>query len=190
MVSSPKVPMAASEGHALVASFRGTSRRLATTNVSPGRGTLQAAVTAATAGDTLVLADGTYTASVAGANANANAKVAVAEVWEKGITIRAANPLKAIIDGEGANIAFYMAGYMGGSHEVILDGLSITKAFRSGGDELVCVLPMIELHLSCPPISLHRPISLSLDELSALYLGWRLRNPHERHGHSLYRQEL
>jgi hypothetical protein len=127
MVSSPKVPMAASEGHALVASFRGTSRRLATTNVSPGRGTLQAAVTAATAGDTLVLADGTYT--------EANSMVCAVD---KGITIRAANHLKAIIDGENAKAVFSITG-----GAVTLDGLTITRGRIDAQGMTVCAFPKI-----------------------------------------------
>ena len=41
------------------------TRRLAVVSVSPGVGTLQAAVNAASAGDELVLADGTYTGATA-----------------------------------------------------------------------------------------------------------------------------
>ena len=64
-------------------------------NVSPGSG-LQAAIDAATAGDTLLLADGTYTAAPGTASGVATATI------NKDLTIRAVNNRQAIITGENA----------------------------------------------------------------------------------------
>ena len=86
-------------------------RRLATTTVSPGAGTLQTAVNAAGAGDTLVLADGTYTGS--GAN--------VLEI-SKDITIRVQDSGQAILDGENTRGVISIT-----SGTVTLEGLGITK---------------------------------------------------------------
>ena len=66
------------------------TRRLAVINVQPGAGTLQAALNAASAGDELVLADGTYTSSVTN----------VLDI-SKSITIRALNPRGAILSSNG-----------------------------------------------------------------------------------------
>ena len=84
----------------------------ATINVSPGAGTLQSAHDSATAGDTLVLADGTYTGSGT-------------EVLQIGkhITIQAANAGKAILDGENARNGITTAS----APTVIITGLSVTK---------------------------------------------------------------
>ena len=90
-------------------------RRLATTTVSPGAGTLQAAVNAASAGDTLVLADGTYTGS--GTN--------VLEI-SKDITIRAQNSGQAVVDGQNARRVVHIT-----SGTVALEGLKITKGSAS-----------------------------------------------------------
>ena len=84
---------------------------LATHNVAPGSGTLQAALNASSAGDELVLADGTYTGS--GSN--------VLEIGMN-ITIRALNPGQAVLDGENARRVIYIT-----SGTIALNGLNITK---------------------------------------------------------------
>ena len=86
-------------------------RRLATTTVSPGAGTLQAALDAASAGDILELADGTYTGSGA----------QVLQI-SKDITIRARNYGQAILDGENARRVIKIT-----SSTVVLEGLGVTK---------------------------------------------------------------
>jgi hypothetical protein len=90
---------------------RPSVRRLATTTVSPGAGTLQAALDAASAGDILELADGTYTGS--GTN--------VLQI-SKGVTIRAQNYGQAILDGENARRVIEIVG-----GTVVLEGLGVTK---------------------------------------------------------------
>ena len=87
-------------------------RRMATTTVSPGAGTLQTAINAASAGDVLELADGTYTGS--GDN--------VIEI-NKDITIQAQNAGQVVIDGENARRVIKI-----GSGNVVLNGLKITKS--------------------------------------------------------------
>ena len=86
-------------------------RRLATTTVSPGAGTLQAALDAASAGDILELADGTYTGT---------SQLAIS----KDITIRAQNSGQAIIDGENARRGIYIS-----SGTVVLQGLGVTRGY-------------------------------------------------------------
>ena len=90
---------------------RSPMRRLATTTVSPGAGTLQAAVYASTAGDVLELADGTYTGN--GTNVL---------LISKDITIRAKNAGQAVLDGENARRVIKITGGI-----VVLEGLKITK---------------------------------------------------------------
>ena len=68
----------------------GVRRRLTVTSVIPGADTLQAAVNAASAGDVLELADGTYTVSIG------MQVVLIA----KDITIRAVNSFEAVLDAE------------------------------------------------------------------------------------------
>ena len=85
--------------------------------VSPGAGTLQVAINAASAGDTLVLADGTYTGS--GTN--------LLEI-SKDITIRAHNSRQAILDGQNAQCIVYIA-----SGTVALEGLDITRGLSEVG---------------------------------------------------------
>ena len=87
-----------------------------THNVAPGDGTLQLALNAASAGDELVLADGTYTGS--GSN--------VLEI-DKDITIRALNPGQAALDGGNARRVIYIT-----SGTVALNGLKVTKGVWQG----------------------------------------------------------
>ena len=87
------------------------TRRLAVIDVQPGAGTLQAALNAASDGDELVLANGTYTGS--GAN--------VLEVG-KSVTIRALHARGAILDGENARRVVSIT-----SGTVVLEGLDITR---------------------------------------------------------------
>ena len=84
-------------------------------NVSPGRGTLQDALNDASAGDELVLANGTYTGS--GSN--------VLEI-DKDITIRALNPGQAVLDGGNARRVIYIS-----SGTVALSGLNIIQGWVS-----------------------------------------------------------
>ena len=84
---------------------------VATTTVSPGAGTLQAALDAASAGDILELADGTYTGSGS----------YVLQI-SKDITIRAQNFGRAILDGENARRVIEITG-----GTVVLEGLGVTK---------------------------------------------------------------
>ena len=88
------------------------TRRLAVIDVQPGAGTLQAALNAASDGDELVLANGTYTGS--GAN--------VLEVG-KSVTIRALHARGAILDGENARRV--VSSITSGT--VVLEGLDITR---------------------------------------------------------------
>ena len=78
-----------------------------------GSGTLQAAINAATAGDTLVLADGTYTVS------SGDQVVSI----DKDITIRAANSGQAVLDAEDTSGRRVMRINSG---TVVLEGLKIT----------------------------------------------------------------
>ena len=95
------------------------ARRLATTTVSPGAGTLQAALDAASAGDILELADGTYTGSAFCQN--------MLEI-SKDITIRAQNLGQAVLDGENARGVISIT-----SGTVTLDSLNITKGSDTYG---------------------------------------------------------
>ena len=92
------------------------ARRLATINVAPSDN-LQTKLNSAGAGDTLNLADGTYTGS--GSN--------VLEI-SKDITIRAQNSGQAILDGENARRVIVIA-----SGTVTLEGLNITRGYASHG---------------------------------------------------------
>ena len=83
----------------------------------PGKGTLQAALTAASPGDELVLADGTYTGN--GGNARYAENVLVIN---KDITIRAQNAGQAVLDGQGTRRVLYV-----GSGTVSLEGLGIAN---------------------------------------------------------------
>ena len=94
----------------LLSSSRVT-RRLTQTIVSPGAGTLQAALDSATAGDELVLQDGVYTGS--GDN--------VLEI-DMDITIRAENAGQAVLDGSAARRVVKIT-----SGTVVLDVLNITN---------------------------------------------------------------
>ena len=89
------------------------TRRLAVINVQPGAGTLQAALNAASAGDELILANGTYTGS--GTN--------VLDIG-KTITIRALHTRGAILNGQSARRVVAIT-----SGTVVLEGLDITGGF-------------------------------------------------------------
>ena len=80
----------------------------------PGIGTLQAALSAASAGDELILADGTYTGDVL--------------QIDKNILIRAMNPSRVVLDGQNTQRVISITG--GG--DVVLDGLNITNGFSAG----------------------------------------------------------
>ena len=86
------------------------ARRLATINVSPSDN-LQTKLNNAGVGDTLILADGTYTGS--GSN--------VLDI-SKDITIRAQNSGQAILDGENTRRVISVT-----TGTVTLEGLGITK---------------------------------------------------------------
>ena len=84
--------------------------------VLPGAGTLQAALNAASAGDELVLADGTYTG--VGTSDRGDNMLYI----NKDITIRALNSGQAVLDGQNARRVIYIR-----SGTVVLDALSITN---------------------------------------------------------------
>ena len=118
---------------ALVTSSR-VARRLAVVHqVLPGAGTLQTALDEANAGDTLELADGTYTRTHAVSGSNNN----MLEI-SKDVTIRAQNSGQAVLDGGNAGISAEQSGrvvYITGG-TVLLEGLEITNGystFRAGG---------------------------------------------------------
>ena len=104
--------------------LRSRAPRRLTTVVSPGAN-LQTVVDAATAGDEIVLADGTYTGS--GTSAAGSNMLYI----NKNITIRAQNPGQAVLDGQGARRVIYIA-----SGTVVLDGLNITGGSASVSDWL------------------------------------------------------
>ena len=99
-----------------VVSSSRVTRRLAVINVQPGAGTLQTALSGASAGDELVLADGSYTGS--GTN--------VLDV-DKSITIRALNAGQAVLDGENARRVVYIT-----TGHVAVQGLNITRGSVTG----------------------------------------------------------
>ena len=93
------------------------------TSAVPGAGTLQAALDAASLGDVLVLADGTYTAGPGQSQ--------VLSI-SKSITIRAQHAGQAVLDGEDQRrgIQIDSSTY---DCTVVLEGLVITKARASDG---------------------------------------------------------
>ena len=111
-------------------SFRGAA--CAVINVAPGPGTAQAAHDDATAGDTLVLADGTYTGAL---------------IISKSLTVRALNSRKAILDGESSTgpvqlgVDASCGDWTGGlgmpagcpDHPIVLVGLVITRCVNGMG---------------------------------------------------------
>ena len=98
----------------VVAAPMHVARRLATINVSPSDN-LQTKLNNAGAGDTLILADGTYLGS--GSN--------VLEI-SKDITIRAQNSGQAILDGENTRSVIDIT-----NGTVTLEGLNITRGYKS-----------------------------------------------------------
>ena len=122
----------------ILANSMHVARRLATINVSPGAGTVQAALNGASAGDELVLTDGTYT----GGGSN------VLEIG-KDITIRAQNAGMAVLDGEDVRRVVWITG-----GTVVLEGLVVTKGYVSAR-LLNCPAPpsntpLDALSLTCP----------------------------------------
>ena len=87
------------------------TRRFAVIHVVPGADTVQNALAIASAGDELVLEDGTYALS------------STVET-DKSITIRALNDGQAILDGRNARRVLWI---MKNSEKVVLQGLHITK---------------------------------------------------------------
>ena len=104
-------------GNVLDTAVSHAARRLALTIVKPGRGTLQAALASASAGEELVLADGKYTGDD-GTNY-------VLDV-HKDIAIRAQNAGLAILSGEDARMVVFIR-----NGSVVLDGLVLTQGFVS-----------------------------------------------------------
>jgi hypothetical protein len=94
-------------------------------NVSPGANAIQNAVNAASAGDTLLLSNGTYNESVNLANASG------------GITVLAANAGGAIVNG-GAAAAFSASQH---SHDITLSGLTLRSSSTNGA---IAVLHIID----------------------------------------------
>ena len=95
------------------------ARRLATISVSPGSNTLKAAYDSASEGDTLVLADGTYTGTYSSG---------VFTAYQKGMTIRAQNAGQVILNGQGARRVMTI-----NAAALVLEGLKITLG-NAGGD--------------------------------------------------------
>jgi hypothetical protein len=87
--------------------------------VQPGRGTLKRAVSDASAGDEVILADGTYTGD--GVVRATNPEVVFVD---KSIRIRALNTGQAVLDGEDAGRVFYIDAPTG---SVVLQGLNVTR---------------------------------------------------------------
>ena len=99
--------------------FWRVTRRLTVTIVQPGDGTLQAAYDAASAGDELVLANGTYTGNHGYTGGSYNVLII-----NKDITIRAQHAGQAVLDGQSSynrRVINVAAG------DVVLDGLVITR---------------------------------------------------------------
>ena len=111
-------------------------RRLAVANVLPGHSTLQAAVDAASDGDVLLLADGTYTGSVSGATcATPLDESGCAVRIEKSITIRALNEGQAIIDGSGVKDGYTVVIEWGSGDlppSAVLEGIGVKGGGRKG----------------------------------------------------------
>jgi hypothetical protein len=84
--------------------------------VLPGAGTLQTALDGANAGDTLILADGTYTAYTWRANDTAVLMIS------KSVTIHALNVGRAVLDGQHLRRVVHIT-----SGTVNLEGLDITR---------------------------------------------------------------
>ena len=105
--------------------FWRVTRRLTVTIVQPGDGTLQAAYDAASAGDELVLANGTYTGSHGNGLTYGSYNVLTIN---KNITIRAQHAGQAVLDGGYTGQSSYNRRviYVGGG-DVVLDGLVITR---------------------------------------------------------------
>ena len=104
------------------------TRRLAMVHqVQPGRDTLKSALSAASAGDTLVLADGTYTGTGGeevidiGFGQTMTSKLSMIEI-DKDITIRAQNTGEAVLDGEDTHRVMWIK-----QGTVALEGLKITR---------------------------------------------------------------
>ena len=113
-----------------VVSSSRVTRRLAVINVQPGAGTLQTALNGASAGDELVLADGSYTGS--GTN--------VLEV-DKSITIRALNAGQAVLDGENARRVVSIT-----TGPVAVQGLNITRGSSGSVSTHACPNHLHVLH--------------------------------------------
>ena len=112
LLESPPLPSSL-EGYS---SSRMTRRRSVNVTVSPGRGTLQAALDSAAAGDRLVLeAGGTYTGSGR----------FVLRISQKNITIWAPTSGGAVLDGENARVVISFG--LGAGDKVVLSGLQITR---------------------------------------------------------------
>ena len=89
------------------------------TLVLPGAGTLQSAIDAASAGDVLYLASGTYTSS-------GQAVVQILPDASKDITLRAVIAGHAVLDGEDQRQVISIS-----SGTVVLEGLGITRGTES-----------------------------------------------------------
>ena len=112
--SSPALYSAPREAQQLLLRS-GATRPLAVVHVAPGDN-LQTAIDAASAGDEVVLADGTYSGS------GTSHEGANMLYINKTVTIRALNPGAAVLDGERARRVICIA-----SGTVRLDGLKITR---------------------------------------------------------------
>ena len=97
------------------------TRPLAVTIVSPGRGTLQAALNAASAGDELVLEDGNYTA---GGDYVLDIGSTTCSGSPCDVIIRAQHPGMAVVDGEQARQGIRIDG-----GTVVVEGVQITRGY-------------------------------------------------------------
>ena len=124
--STPLLVVSAAHDELLLRSR--VARRLTVINVAPGVN-LQTVVDGASAGDEIVLADGTYTG--AGTTSTDNTLVDSGSTnnmihINKDITIRALNTGQAVLDGQNSRRVVYVAG-----GTVALQGLSITGGYYS-----------------------------------------------------------
>ncbi len=100
----------------------GSSALAATIRVPQNQPTIQAGINAATDGDTVLIADGTYTGS-------GNKEI---EYFGKAITVISENgPEACIIDCQNSGRGFYFRG--GEGNGSVLDGLTIRNGYVSGG---------------------------------------------------------
>ena len=178
LFSAPK------DAHQLLSRAGGT-RQLAIIHAAPGEN-LQTVINSASAGDEIVLADGTYTGS--GTNQRGDNMLYI----DKDVTIRALHAGGVVLNGEDARRVIYIA-----SGTVGLDGLNITR----GKASVVSATTPMSLHgpweqLPCLLLSTDKlPSPFTLMGCSAdvsastrafwqrVACGWRLISPGSERSH-------